>query len=98
MKTRYEVSKLEIVKHVYYWNARLWRKTAILAGPFLTAKEAELTADIVSPIFIMQHPEANKATFGVLQVNAPGIGEGDLNHVLPPHLMGNLAVDTGLRN
>lgn len=89
---------MELVKKVYYWNARLGGKTAVLSGPFLTPREAELTADYVSPVWLLQQDEAKHATFGVLEVNAPGMGEGFLNEYLPPHLLGNLAIDTGIRS
>lgn len=89
---------MELVSKVYYWNARLGGKTAVLSGPFLTAAEAEATADIVSPVWLLQEPSAEKATFGVMEVNAPGMGEGFLNDYLPPNLLGNLAIDTGIRS
>ena len=94
---RFDASKMQMVEKVYYWNARLNGKTAVLAGPFLTAPEAEATADIVSPRFIEDAPEARNATFGVMEVNAPGMGEGRYNNILPHHLLGNLAIDTGIR-
>ena len=78
------------VAKVYYWNCRLQGKTALLAGPFLTAGEAEACADIVSPIAIMQHPEAGNATFGVVEMNAPGLGAGELNNFLPKDMLGNM--------
>lgn len=81
---------------VYYWNARLDRKVALLAGPFLTASEAEATANTVSPIFINECPEAVSATFGVMQCNAPGAGEGRYNNHLPAHLARNIAVNISL--
>lgn len=90
--------RIEMVKKVYYWNARLKGKVALLSGPFLTAREAEETADIVSPRFITEQPEAINATFGVMQCNAPGIGEGEYNNLLPYNMLGNLAIDTGLRS
>lgn len=81
---------------VYYWNARLNGKTALLSGPFLTANEAEATADIVSPLAILEQPECEKAHFGVMQCNWPGAGEGRFNKDLPPELAMNLAVDNNL--
>ena len=89
---------MEMVKHVYYWNARYKGKTAVLCGPFLTAVEAEKTADYVSPVFLAQCPEAKDANFGIMRVNAPGCGEGRYNEYLPKHLLGNLAIDTGIRS
>lgn len=77
---------------VYYWNARLNHKTALLSGPFLTAKEAEDTADVVSPIFLQECAEARQATFGVMECKAPGAGEGRYNNHLPAHLIRNLAI------
>jgi len=75
---------------LYYWNARLNGKTALLSGPFLTASEAENTADIVSPIFIQEHPEALNATFGVMQCKSPGAGYGINNKYLPHNLFKNV--------
>jgi hypothetical protein len=98
MRTRFDRSKIEMVEKVYYWNARLNGKTAVLSGPFLTAAEAEMTADAVSPAFLVDQPEARRASFGVMQVNAPGCGEGRYNHLLPARLLGNLAINTGLAN
>ena len=77
---------------VYYWNARFNRKTCLLSGPFLSAAEAEATADYVSPILLAQCPEAAQATFGVMECNAPGPGEGRYNEFLPAHLVGSIAV------
>lgn len=77
---------------VFYWNARLNGKTALLAGPFLTAKEAEETSNVVSPPFINECPEGLRATFGVVRMRAPGAGEGRYNNLLPAHMARNLAV------
>ena len=77
---------------VYYWNARLNHKTALLSGPFLTAKEAEETSNVVSPVFLMECPEARLATFGVMECRAPGAGEGRYNDLLPPQMVRNLAI------
>lgn len=77
---------------LYYWNARYKGKTAVLSGPFLSAQEAEQTADYVSPVFLAQCPEASNASFGVLQVNSPGVGEGRYNEYMPKSLVGNIAV------
>lgn len=81
---------------VYYWNARLNGKTALLSGPFLTASEAEATANTVSPAFILDEPAASNATFGVMECNAPGAGQGVYNHLLPQHLARNLAMPVRL--
>ena len=89
------LDRIEVVEHVYYWNARLGGKTAVLSGPFLTAAEAEATANYVSPPFLIDCPEAKSATFGVMQVKAPGMGEGNYNRFLPYNLLGNLAVAIG---
>jgi hypothetical protein len=89
--------QIHMVEKVYYWNARLNGKTAVLAGPFLTVEEAEQTADIVSPAFLREQPGAYRASFGVMQCNAPGCGEGRYNNRLPYAMLRNLAIDTGLR-
>lgn len=89
---------IHLVEKVYYWNARLNNQTAVLSGPFLTAAEAEATADVVSPRFLNEEPNARNATFGVMEVNAPGCGEGRYNNILPYKLLMTLAVDTGLRS
>ncbi len=88
-----DISKLDWRgQKVYYWNARFQGKTAILSGPFLTAPEAEQTGDYVSPVFLAQCPEAHAASFGVMECNAPGVGDGRYNEYLPRHLVGNIAV------
>lgn len=56
-------------KLFYYTNARLNGKTALLAGPFSTAQEAEVCIDLVGPIFTAEEPRALAATFGVMSVN-----------------------------
>lgn len=83
------------VAKVYYWNARLNGQTALLTGPFLTAAEAEKTADIVSPVFILKEPAAKNATFGVVEMNAPGDGPGLLNQYLPPEMLGDMLLLAG---
>lgn len=54
----------------YYTNARFNRKTALLAGPFLTVAEAEHFIDILQPVFEAEVPEAAMATFGVMSCKA----------------------------
>jgi hypothetical protein len=93
----FDTAKMQMVEKVYYWNARYKGKTAVLSGPFLTAPEAEATADVVSPRFLMECHEAHNATFGVMECKAPGCGEGRYNKILPYNLLGNLAIDTGIR-
>lgn len=82
---------------VYYANARLLGKTALLAGPFLSAPEAEKTLDIVGPIFVQMEPRAANASFGVMECNAPGPKAGDLNHMLPNELIATLAIPVWLQ-
>jgi hypothetical protein len=67
---------------LYYSNARLGGQTCVLAGPYLTVAEAEATLDIVGPAFLNERPEARMATFGVMQVNVPGCGEGRYNKLV----------------
>ena len=81
---------------IYYANARLGGKTALLAGPFITANEAEATLDIVGPAFINEEPLAVSASFGVMQCNIPGPCSGRYNHLLPPELYQNLAIGVPL--
>jgi hypothetical protein len=81
---------------VYYWNARLNGKTALLSGPFLTVAEAEATANHVSPAFLIEKPEAAAASFGVMECNWPGAGEGRYNDKLPPELLMAIAVENNL--
>lgn len=68
---------------VYYSNARRGGKTMLLCGPFLTAQEAEQTLEIVGPVCVEENPETRLASFGVVQMNAPGDGPGPYNHLLP---------------
>ena len=86
-----------IVSHVYYWNCRLGGKTALLAGPFISAELAQKCADYVGPVVVQENPEAKKATFGVMKCKAPGPGLGDYNKYLPGSLQGELLLDTGRR-
>lgn len=79
-------------QRVYYANARLLGKTALLAGPFGNAPDAEKCLDIVGPAFLQMEPRATQATFGVMECNAPGPKAGDLNHLLPTELRGNLVI------
>lgn len=85
-------SKIIQVAKVYYWNARYQGKTALLSGPFLTAPEAEATADVVSPLFLNECPEARNATFGVMECNAPGPYPGRYNKHLPEAQMGAIMI------
>jgi hypothetical protein len=89
--------KAFLIAKVYYWNCRLNTMTALIAGPFATAELAEACADYVSPIVVAEKPECRKASFGVVQMNAPGNGPGHYNQYLPQHLMGELLLDTGYR-
>jgi hypothetical protein len=81
---------------VYYANARLGGKTMLLAGPFLTAKEAEETLNLIGPRVVKENPECRKATFGVVEMRAPGDGPGHYNDMLPERLMGNLGLGVRL--
>ena len=90
--------KAFLVGKVYYWNCRLKGQTALLAGPFASAELAEQCADIVSSVCVHYRPETRKASFGVVQMNAPGDGNGIYNEILPQHLMGELLLDTGFRS
>ncbi len=85
-------SKIIQVAKVYYWNARYKGKTALLSGPFLTAPEAEATADIVSPLFLLECAEAKNATFGVMECNAPGPYPGCYNQNLPDAQKGGIVL------
>ena len=89
--------KAMFVSKVYYWNCRLNGKTALLAGPFLEASDAEACGDYVGEACIKENSEARKASFGVVELKAPGDGPGRYNHLLPMKLQGELLVDTGLR-
>lgn len=66
---------------LYYTNARMLGKTALLAGPFLDIARAEHYIDIVGPLFVEMEPGAVAATFGVVEVNAFA-GYGVFNDVL----------------
>lgn len=81
---------------LYYWNARFRGQVALLSGPFLTAADAEATADIVSPVFLQQCPEAANASFGVMECNSPGAGEGINNKYLPHSMFKNVIVGVKL--
>ncbi len=76
---------------VYYSNCRMSGRTSLLAGPFLTPQEAEATLQIVGKLATVEFPESVAATFGVVQLNAPGGGAGYYNSKLPDHLARNLA-------
>ncbi len=81
---------------VYYSNARLGGKTMLLCGPFLTAKEAEETLDVIGHMVIKENPETNKANFGVVQMNAPGDGPGPYNERLAQRMLGNLGLGVSI--
>lgn len=66
---------------VYYTNARLNGKTALLAGPFPTSQEAEFCIDICGPLFIADEPAAVAASFGVMSCTGHA-GFGIYNAVL----------------
>lgn len=51
---------------VYYTNARLNGKVALLAGPFMANQEAEFCIDICGPLFLNEELAAEAATFGVM--------------------------------
>lgn len=90
--------KAFLVEKVYYWNCRLNGMTALLAGPFVSAELAEACADLVSSVCVQYRPETHKATFGIVQMNAPGNGPGIYNEILPQSLMDELLIDTGFRS
>lgn len=81
---------------VYYSNARLGGKVMLLCGPFLTAQEAEATLDVIGHMVIKEHPETKRASFGVMQCNAPGDGPGPYNDRLPDRMLGNLGLGVSL--
>ncbi len=89
--------KAFLVAKVYYWNCRLNSRTALLAGPFFTANLAEQCGEYVGPACVSEHPETRKATFGVVELKAPGNGAGEYNHLLPVKLQGELLLDTGYK-
>jgi len=89
--------KAFLVAKVYYWNCRLNGKTSLLAGPFVSADLAEQCGDIVGYRALDEHPELRGATFGVVEMKAPGMGGGIYNEMLPQRLAGELLLDTGHR-
>ena len=89
--------KVFLIDKVFYWNCRLNGRTALLAGPFASAELAEQAADFVGPVCIQYRPETRKATFGVVRMNAPGLGMGIYNEILPEKLLGEILLDTGYR-
>ncbi len=97
METPNPTLKAMFVSKVYYWNCRLNSMTALLAGPFLEAKDAEACGDYVGPACIEENPDARKASFGVVELKAPGDGPGKYNHLLPAKLQGELLIDSGAR-
>lgn len=90
--------KAFLVGKVYYWNCRLDGRTALLAGPFVNATLAEECGDYVGLACIEENPETRRATFGVVQMNAPGQELGKYNYLLPAKLQGELLLDTGHRS
>jgi hypothetical protein len=66
----------------YYTNARMNKKTALLAGPFPDVETASKLIDLLGPAFIEADPDAKGATFGVMEVNAYA-GKGIFNDALP---------------
>jgi hypothetical protein len=90
--------KAIMVNRVYYYNCRGGGMTALLAGPFVSAQLAEQCGEYVGPQCVEDHPETKRATFGVVELNAPGNGPGHYNHLLPEALMGELLIDTGFRS
>lgn len=65
----------------YYTNARLNRKTALLAGPFMEQAQAERYIDVCGAMFIDDEPRAVAATFGVMSCKT-FTGYGIYNPVL----------------
>jgi len=84
----------EHIGKVYYYNCRLNGDTALLAGPFESAELAEKCGEYVGPTTVDEHPEARKATFGVVEMNKPGAGAGFYNYLLPNELIGFILIDT----
>jgi len=66
---------------LYYTNARLGGKVALLAGPFLTADEAGRCIDLCGPLAIAFDPVLENASFGVMECNAYA-GQGHFNETL----------------
>lgn len=89
--------KAFLVSQVYYWNCRLNGMTALLAGPFVSAQLAEQCGDYVGQTCVEENPETRKASFGVVQLRAPGKGPGKYNFLLPQKLQGELLLETGYR-
>jgi hypothetical protein len=86
------------IERVYYWNCRLNSMTAMLAGPFASPELAQECAEIVSPVCVQYRPETRNASFGVVEVKAPGNGPGVYNEILPPKLMGELLASIEVPN
>ena len=58
---------------IFYVNARLFKQTALLAGPFNSPEEAEIVEPICKIWFEEDEPRAKVATFGLLAVKlVPG--------------------------
>lgn len=66
---------------LYYTNARLGGRTALLAGPFLSSPEAEHCIDLCGPLAIAFDPVLENATFGVMECSAYA-GPGHFNNTL----------------
>jgi hypothetical protein len=71
------------VKKCYYTNARLNKKTLLLAGPFESVDDAGKFIDVCGPWLLDLEPTSVAATFGVLEVNRyPKSGPGIFNNNL----------------
>jgi hypothetical protein len=66
---------------LYYTNARLNGKVALLAGPFLEISQAEACIDLIGGLAIEFDPVLEGATFGVMEVKAYA-GAGFYNDLL----------------
>jgi sulfite exporter TauE/SafE len=66
---------------LYYTNARYGGKTALLAGPFLTAEEAGHCIDLCGPLAVAFDPMLEKASFGVMECSGYA-GQGHFNETL----------------
>lgn len=75
----------------YYTNARYEGKTALLAGPFDTAVEAEACIDPCYEFFHEDDPFAQFASYGVVSVNQWS-GYGNYNKLLRAAGMLNVPV------
>ncbi len=66
---------------LFYTNARLNSKTALLAGPFQIQEHAARYIDVCGPMFVDDEPASLGATFGVMSCNAFA-GYGIYNKIL----------------